>query len=90
MELVIQRLLTTFQSYQQQSIAGIDKNQYNYHLEELYELIKSIYEILNIPLTADTLTIFIEYLDLCSNRLEPMNIIRYRRTHLMLALHCLC
>ncbi|CAF4983732.1 unnamed protein product, partial [Rotaria sp. Silwood1] len=168
---IIQRLLTTFQSYQQQSIAGTDKNQsevmqiqssnaflylcknftekiINYYselypflcqlyknefqstktllsitidelsnpalklidsmqilffyklnhlttldnnqLEDFYELIKPIYEILNISLQADTLTIFIEYLDLCSNRREPMNIIRYRRRALMLALHCLC
>ncbi|CAF0769811.1 unnamed protein product [Rotaria sordida] len=168
---IIQRLLTTFQSYQQQSIAGIDKNQCevmqiqssnaflylcknftvkiidyytelfpflcqlyknefqfkktflsrtidessnptlklldamqilffyklihqttidNNQLQDFYELIKPIYDILNISLTADTLTIFIEYLDLCSNRLEPINIIHYRRRNLMLALHCLC
>jgi len=63
-----------------------DNNQF----EDFYELIKPIYEILNISLTAETLTDFIEYLDLCSNRNIHMNIIRYRRRNLMLALHCLC
>ncbi|CAF2583623.1 unnamed protein product [Rotaria sp. Silwood2] len=170
---MIQRLLTTFQSYQQQSIVGTDKNQCevmqiqssnaflylcknfttniieyyselfpflcqlyrnefqltktllsitidessnptlklldaiqilffhklnhltttttdNNQFEDFYELIKPIYEILNISLQADTLTIFIEYLDLCSNRRESMNTIHYRRRSLMLALHCLC
>lgn len=62
----------------------------NGQLEEFYELIKPIYEILNISLKADTLPLFIEYLDLYSKKLEPINIIRYRRRSLMLALHCLC
>ncbi|CAF3541850.1 unnamed protein product [Rotaria sp. Silwood1] len=72
--------------YKLNHLTTLDNNQ----LEDFYELIKPIYEILNISLQADTLTIFIEYLDLCSNRREPMNIIRYRRRALMLALHCLC
>ncbi|CAF1381303.1 unnamed protein product [Adineta steineri] len=63
-----------------------DNNQF----EDFYELIKPIYEVLNISLTAETLPEFIEYLDLCSNRVNQMNLIRYRRRNLMLALHCLC
>ncbi|CAF3438746.1 unnamed protein product [Rotaria socialis] len=62
----------------------------NNQLEEFYGFIKPIFEILNISLKTDTLTLFIEYLDLCSNQLESTNIIRYRRRSLMLALHCLC
>ncbi len=64
----------------------IDNNQ----LEDFYQLVKPIYDILNISLTADSLNNFIEYLDLCLNRNIHMNIIRYRRRNLMLALHCLC
>jgi hypothetical protein len=56
-------------------------------LDDLYELIKPIYEILNILLTMKSLGEFIDYLDLCSNQI---NSIRYRRRNLMLALHCLC
>ncbi len=59
-------------------------------LEGFYELVKPIYEILNISLTTDSLTGFIEYLDLCSNGINDRNLIRYRRRNLMLALHCLC
>jgi hypothetical protein len=56
-------------------------------LEDFYELVKPIYEVLNSSLTAESLGGFIEYLDLCSNQI---NSIRYRRRNLMLALHCLC
>ena len=56
-------------------------------LEDFYELVKPIYEILNVSLTAESLGGFIEYLDLCSNQI---NSTRYRRRNLMLALHCLC
>jgi hypothetical protein len=59
-------------------------------IEDFYELVKPIYEILNISLTADSLIDFINYLDLCSNQINHINIIRYRRRNLMLALHCLC
>ena len=64
----------------------INNNQY----DDFYEFIKPIYEILNISLKADTLTSFIEYFDLNSNRIHSINIIRHRRRNLMLALHCLC
>ncbi|CAF1208474.1 unnamed protein product [Adineta ricciae] len=63
-----------------------DNNQF----EDFYELIRPIYEILNVSLTSETLTEFIDYLDLCSNRTNQMNITRFRRRNLMLALHCLC
>jgi len=59
-------------------------------LEAFYELVKPIYETLVTSLTADSLIPFIQYLDLCSNGTIDMNIIRYRRRNLMLALHCLC
>jgi hypothetical protein len=59
-------------------------------LEAFYELVKPIYETLVTSLTADSLTTFIQYLDLCSNEIIDSNIIRYRRRNLMLALHCLC
>ena len=59
-------------------------------LENFYELVKPIYETLVTSLTADSLTSFIQYLDLSSNDTTDMNIIRYRRRNLMLALHCLC
>ncbi len=62
----------------------------NNQLEDFYELVKPIYDILNISLKVDSLTEFIEYLDLCSNRIHHINIIRSRRRNLMLALHCLC
>jgi hypothetical protein len=60
------------------------------HIEDFYQLVKPIYETLNISLTANSLNIFIEYLDLCLNRANQMNIIRSRRRNLMLGLHCLC
>ena len=59
-------------------------------VDDFYELVKPIYEILNISLAVDSLTDFINYLDLCSNQMNHMNLIRYRRRNLMLALHCLC
>ena len=59
-------------------------------IDDFYELVKPIYEILNISLTADSVTSFINYLDLCSNQINHINLIRYRRRNLMLALHCLC
>ncbi len=59
-------------------------------LEDFYELVKPIYEILNVSLAVDSLTGFIEYLDLCSNQTNQLNLVRYRRRNLMLALHCLC
>ena len=59
-------------------------------LEAFYELVKPIYETLVTSLTTDSLVSFIQYLDLCSNGTIDMNIIRYRRRNLMLALHCLC
>ncbi|CAF1464331.1 unnamed protein product, partial [Adineta ricciae] len=63
-----------------------DNNQF----EDFYELIRPIYEILNVSLTSETLPEFIDYLDLCSNRANQMNMTRFRRRNLMLALHCLC
>jgi len=59
-------------------------------IEDFYALIKPIYETLNISLTADSLNVFVEYLDLCSRGTTPTNSIRYRRRCLMLSLHCLC
>ncbi|CAF0989465.1 unnamed protein product [Rotaria sp. Silwood1] len=58
--------------------------------EAFSELVKPIYETFITSLTVDSLTPFIQYLDLCSNEIIDMNIIRYRRRNLMLALHCLC
>jgi hypothetical protein len=62
----------------------------NHQFEDFYELIKPIYEVLSVSLTAGTITEFIDYLDLCSNRSNQVNMTRYRRKNLMLALHCLC
>ncbi|CAF1030840.1 unnamed protein product [Adineta steineri] len=59
-------------------------------LEAFYELVKPIYETLVTSLSFDSLTSFIQYLDLCSNSTIDINIIQYRRRNLMLALHCLC
>lgn len=59
-------------------------------LEAFYELIKPIYETLVTSLTVDSLSSFIQYLDLCMNGAMDINTIRYRRRNLMLALHCLC
>nr|ACI90395.1 exportin 5-like protein [Philodina roseola] len=59
-------------------------------IEDFYVLIKPIYETLNISLTADSLGVFVDFLDLCSRATTPANIIRYRRRCLMLSLHCLC
>ena len=70
-----------YQKFSEQTT--IDQQQ----LEDFYELVKPIYEIFRVSLTAESLGGFIEYLDLCSN---PSNTIRYRRRNLMLALHCLC
>ncbi|CAF2829542.1 unnamed protein product, partial [Rotaria sp. Silwood2] len=58
--------------------------------EAFYELVKPIYETFITSLTVDSLIPFIQYLDLCSNGIIDMNIIRCRRRNLMLALHCLC
>ncbi|CAF1351911.1 unnamed protein product [Adineta ricciae] len=59
-------------------------------LEAFYELVKPIYETLVTSLSVDSLTPFIQYLDLCTNGITDMNVIRYRRRNLILALHCLC
>lgn len=59
-------------------------------LEDLYALINPIYETLNSSLTADSLSAFIDYLDLASRNTAPANLIRSRRRNLMLSLHCLC
>lgn len=59
----------------------------NTHLEDFYQLVKPIYEIFNVSLTAQSVGEFIDYLDLCTNQ-NPTG--RYRRRNLMLALHCLC
>jgi hypothetical protein len=59
------------------------------HLEAFYELVKPIYETLVTSLAADSLTPFLQYLDLGSEGTMDTNIIRYRRRNLMLALHCL-
>ena len=59
----------------------------NQHLEDFYQLLKPIYEIFNVSLTAQSVGEFIDYLDLCSNQ-NPAG--RYRRRNLMLAVHCLC
>ncbi|UJR28475.1 hypothetical protein I4U23_009713 [Adineta vaga] len=66
----------------------LQKNQNQF--EDFYELIRPIYEVLNLSLTSETITEFIDYLDLCSNQTNQMNMTRYRRRNLMLALHCLC
>ncbi|CAF4793768.1 unnamed protein product, partial [Rotaria magnacalcarata] len=58
--------------------------------EAFYELIKPIYETFLTSLNVDSLVPFIQYLDLCSNGTIDMNVVRYRRRNLMLALHCLC
>ncbi|CAF3305558.1 unnamed protein product [Rotaria socialis] len=58
--------------------------------EAFYELIKPIYETFLTSLNVDSLVPFIQYLDLCSNGTVDMNVVRYRRRNLMLALHCLC
>ena len=59
-------------------------------IEDFYQLVKPIYEALTNSLAADSLAAFIDYLDLCSNRTSPVNLVRYRRRSLMLSLHCLC
>ena len=59
----------------------------NQHLEDFYQLVKPIYEIFNVSLTAQSVGEFIEYLDLYPNQNSTL---RYRRRNLMLALHCLC
>ena len=59
-------------------------------IEDFYALIKPIYETLNVSLTADSLSVFVDFLDLCSRGTAPSNMIRYRRRCLMLSLHCLC
>ena len=59
-------------------------------IEDFYQLVQPIYETLTSSLAADSLAVFIDYLDLCSNRTSPVNLVRYRRRNLMLSLHSLC
>ena len=59
-----------------------------FKIESFYQLVKPIYETLVSCLSVDSLTAFIQQLDLA--RLSPMNIVQSQRRNLMLALHCLC
>ena len=58
-------------------------------IESFYELVKPIYETLVTSLAADSLSTFIQYLDLSSTGAIHLNTIRFRRRNLMLALQCL-
>jgi hypothetical protein len=59
-------------------------------VERFYELVKPIYETLATSLATDSLSSFIDYFDLTSNKSMIIDVTRSRRRTLMLALHCLC
>jgi hypothetical protein len=59
-------------------------------MADFYEIVKPIYEALESSLKSESLTGYIDHLDLYSHRTSPVNLIRFRRRNLMLSLHCLC
>ena len=60
------------------------------HLEVFSELVKPIYETLLASLSIDSLTGFLQYLDLTDSGTMDFHLIRHRQRTLMLALHSLC